>query len=178
VANEEHKLLLLIFLHTAARRGEIHRLKWDDVDLTRNKIRLGTRKRMGGAMEYDLIPMTERLKKLLSDRFKVASAAPYVFHDENGEPYKYRRHLMKRLCERAGVKQFGFHSIRHLSASILAHIGVDIPTIQSILRHKNLHTTSRYLHALGIRKNVLDKVFKSRTMVGCFLSWQIWAHRS
>lgn len=69
---------------------------------------------------------------------------------------------MKRLCQRAGVKHFGFHAIRHLSASILAYEGVDVPTIQSILRHKNLHTTSRYLHTLGLKKNVLNDVFGNR----------------
>jgi len=164
IASDEQQLLLLIFLHTAARRGEIHRLKWDDIDFTRNNIRLGTRKRMGGSMEYDLIPMTEKLNELLSERVEADSSSSYVFHDENGEPYKYRQHLMRRLCRKAGVKRFGFHSIRHLSASILAHEGVDIPTIQSILRHKNLHTTSLYLHRLGVTENVMDKVFSDRSI--------------
>ncbi len=62
--------------------------------------------------------------------------------------------FMKILCKRAGVKHFTFHSIRHLTASMLAQEGVDIPTIQAILRHKNSMTTTRYIHRLGITKNV------------------------
>ncbi len=154
--------MLLTFLHTAARRAEVFRLQWDDLDFARNLIALGTRKRAGGSMEYDLIPMTGELKKVLSERYENDGSSDYVFHDEFGQPYKYRQHLMGNLCRRAGVKKFGFHSIRHLSASILAHEGVDIPTIQSILRHKNLHTTSRYLHTLGIAENVMDEIFGSR----------------
>jgi site-specific recombinase XerD len=48
---------------------------------------------------------------------------------------------------------------RHLTASILAQEGVDIPTIRAILRHKNSMTTTRYIHRLGITKNVLEDVF-------------------
>lgn len=162
VASDDQKDLLLTFLHTAARRGEVHRMKWEDIDFTRNRIRLGTRKRMGGSLEYDLIPMTESLKAILSNRLSNDNSSEYVFHDEDGGPFKYRQHLLRRLCRKAGVKKFGFHSIRHLSASILAHHGVDIPTIQSILRHKNIYTTSRYLHTLGIKKGSLDKVFNNR----------------
>jgi len=161
VASNDQKVLLLTLLHTAARRGELFRLRWDDIDFSRNLVRLGTRKRIGGVLEFDLIPMTEELKQVLSEKKKSASSV-YVFSDEYGQPYKYRQHLMSKLCNRSNVKAFGFHAIRHLSASILANEGVDIPTIQYILRHKNSNTTSRYLHRLGMTENVMDKVFSLR----------------
>ena len=94
------------------------------------------------------------------------ASSEYIFCDEDGQPFKHRQHLMRRLCRRAGVKKFGFHAIRHLSASILAHEGVDVPTIQYILRHKSITTTSRYLHRLGVTENVMDKVFGSRKKAG------------
>lgn len=160
-ASEDQQLLLLVFLHTAARRGEVFRLRWDDIDFDRNLVRLGTRKRKGGSMEYDLIPITEELKQALSAKKKLTSSV-YVFCDEEGQPYKHRQHMMRRICQRVGVKAFGFHAIRHLSASILANEGVDVPTIQYILRHKSVTTTSRYLHRLGATENVMDKVFGAR----------------
>lgn len=164
-ANEDQQLLLLVFLHTAARRGEVFRLRWDDIDFDRNLVRLGTRKRKGGAMEYDWIPLTEDLKQALSVKRKRTSSV-YVFCDEDGQPYKHRQHLLRRLCQRVGVKAFGFHAIRHLSASILANEGVDVPTIQYILRHKSATTTSRYLHRLGATENVMDRVFGTRKKAG------------
>jgi len=97
---------------------------------------------------------------------KKQTSSVYVFSDDCGQPYKYRQHLMRRLCQRAGVKVFDFHAIRHLSASILASEWVDVPTIQYILRHKNLHTTSRYLHRLGATENVMDSVFGTRRKIG------------
>ena len=58
--------LLLTALHTAARRGELFRLKLDDVDFGRRIIRLGTRKRAGGGLAYDWIPLTSELSRVLS----------------------------------------------------------------------------------------------------------------
>ncbi|MBN1102204.1 MAG: tyrosine-type recombinase/integrase [Deltaproteobacteria bacterium] len=57
---------------------------------------------------------------------------------------------MRRICDRAGVKRFGFHAIRHLSASILYGLGYDVATIQAILRHRSPNTTERYLKTLGV----------------------------
>ncbi|MDR1660634.1 MAG: tyrosine-type recombinase/integrase [Desulfovibrio sp.] len=52
--------------------------------------------------------------------------------------------------------------MRHLSATILAHAGLDIPTVQAILRHKNPNTTARYIKILGIRPDKRDAVFSKR----------------
>ena len=39
---------------------------------------------------------------------------------------------LRRLCNRAGVDRFGFHGIRHLSASILAEKAAYWPTFNTI----------------------------------------------
>jgi hypothetical protein len=58
---------------------------------------------------------------------------------------------MKKLCEKAKVGHFGFHSIRHLVATILYHKGRNLSEIQAILRHKNPTTTEKYLRNLGLK---------------------------
>jgi len=50
------------------------------------------------------------------------------------------------------VKAFGFHAIRHLTASILYRKGYSLGHIQAVLRHKNPNTTSRYLRSLGLEQ--------------------------
>ncbi len=63
----------------------------------------------------------------------------------------------------AGVKPFGLHSIRHLTASILANAGEPLIRIQAILRHKKLATTERYLHRLTDLKSTMQVLSKRKS---------------
>ena len=71
---------------------------------------------------------------------------------------------MKAVCKKAGVKHFGFHAIRHLTASILYHEGTAANVVQTILRHKNATTTERYLHTFGTKeaRMALNSVMDNR----------------
>jgi len=172
VAKEgQDKIMVLTYLHTAARKSELFTLKWADVDLNGKRIRLWTRKRKGG-LEADWIPMTTELHVALSERFEHRTFPDhdhvFVCEDEYnlardfyGQPFSSRAHWLKKLCERAGVEHFGLHAIRHLSASILDDTGYPITVIQALLRHRSATTTAKYLHKLRGLRVVLDDAFKS-----------------
>lgn len=151
VAEGQEWVLLLTFLHTAGRRGEIYKLQWDDVDFANQRIRLRTRKRMGGSLESDWLPMTDELHGILLEHRQHA-ISEWVFpqrkRQHKGQPYKEMRRFPQRLCEKAGVKPFGCHGIRGLAASILAKHNVPMIAIAQLLRHKNLRTTERYVRGL------------------------------
>lgn len=156
----QDRVMLLLFIHLACRRSEAFRLKWDDIDFEKKRIRLWTRKRENGSYEYEWLPMTEELQQGLlwwSRACPVKTDSVFVCLEKTpfcteyyGEPFKERRHFMGKLCEKAGVKPFGFHAIRHLSASILYDLGYSVSVIQTILRHKSPSTTERYLKSLGL----------------------------
>lgn len=159
-AQGQDKVMLLAFLHLAARRGEIFRLTLADLDFENNRARLWTRKRKGGTLEPDWLPMTEELKGALLWWLenRPVKGEEHVFlcvddrehcHDRYGKPFMYRSQFMGRICDRAKVKRFGFHAIRHLSASILYKLGYRVASIQVILRHTSPNTTERYLRKLG-----------------------------
>jgi integrase len=162
----QDKVMLLAFLHLAARRSEVFHIKWSDVDFANSRICLWTQKREGGHKEFDWLPMTsdlrqallqwceERLKQQTEDKEHV-----FVCLDETsfcekyyGKPFIHRQHLMERLCKKANVKPFGFHGIRHLTASILYQKGYSLSIIQTILRHASPNTTARYIHSLGLEE--------------------------
>ena len=160
----QDKVMLLASLHLASRRGELFRLKKSDIDFSNKTVTLWTRKRKGGNLEPDTLPMTKELKialvmwceKRLShntvDKEHVfVCLDKYQFcRDYYGKPFKNRQHFMEKLCKRSGVKKFGFHAIRHLSASMLYRKGYSVSFIQKVLRHKNPTTTERYLRSLGL----------------------------
>ena len=157
----QDSVMLLAFLHLAARRGEIFRLTWDDVDFNADQVRLWTRKRHGGDLEFDWLPMTKMLKEALlwwkvNRPIKDGESVFLCLEKKNfcienyGKPFKHRQHFMGNLCERAKVKPFGFHSIRHLTASTLYKLGYAIADIQSVLRHESATTTAKYIKSLGL----------------------------
>lgn len=152
--------VLLAMLHTAGRKMEILRLRWKDVDMQRKVISLGTRKRSGGGMEYDKVPMTEELHAVLREQRLLTGFNEHVFVTRLGKPYTSASRTMERLCKRAGVKPFGFHAIRHLSASILDAAGYPLTVIQAILRHRSARTTSIYLRALRGERVALDNAYR------------------
>ena len=56
---------------------------------------------------------------------------------------------MRILCQKAGVKYFRFHALRHFGASLLNSISVPIGDIQRILGHENRTTPEIYLHSIA-----------------------------
>jgi len=161
IAQGQDKTMLLAYLHLAARRSELFRLRWEDVDWGGRKICLYTRKRRDGSMEADFLPMTDDLFNALQVH-RDFMAGEWVFPAPDGGPYKVRQHVMRKLCRRAGVRAFGWHAIRHLTATILAQVDVPMVTISRILRHKSLAITERYIGRLAPMKEALELIGKGK----------------
>jgi integrase len=142
---KQDKIMLLAYLHLAARRTELFRLKWKDVDFANSRLRLFTRKRQNGTLEADWLPMTDDLYQELFHHFQ-NHKTQWVFPNPNtGRQRTERGKWMRRLFDKAKVKGFGLHAIRHLTASILAKANVPMIDIQAVLRHKKLSTIERYI---------------------------------
>lgn len=163
VADRRDKAFLLFLLHTGARCGEAFRLTWNDVDMHGKRVRLGTRKSADGGMRYAWRPLTSQLHEALADLKLRQPGSGNVFRPKRrGSTYTARQHMMPLLCARAGVKPFGFHAIRHLAATIQAYAGLDLPTVQGMLRHQSPTTTARYIKSLGIQQEKIEAAFTKK----------------
>ena len=141
--------MLYCYLQTGARRDELFRLTWADVDFFRKRIRLSWRKNKVGEWRSQWLSVKDDLIEwLLQHRKKSGDGKDHVFVSQQSLVYLYRQHWLKRECKKAKVKPFGFHGIRHLFASILAAENVPLVEIQYMLRHTSLTTTQRYIHRL------------------------------
>lgn len=154
----QDRRMLLVYLYTGARRSELFRLTWDDVDFERRRLRLFTKKTRDGSFRGDWVFLTdEAVRALEEQRADRSCSASLVFCDPaTGGAFLARVQWLRRLCRRAGVERFGHHGIRHLCASILAARGVPLVEIQRHLRHENLTTTQRYIHQLQRSRAVVD----------------------
>ena len=151
------------------RVGEINRLTWQDVDFGNRQVVLYTRKKRGGHLTPRMVPMPEKLYRLLLNRYKRRdpSKAWVFWHrywDAKKEcwvegPFKDRKRIMTTLCKKAGVRYFRFHALRHLGASMLERGRAPIGDIQRILGHENRSTTEIYLHSIGESEREAMRVF-------------------
>ena len=80
---------------------------------------------------------------------------------------------MKSLCDKAGVKYFRFHPLRHFGASQMMKEGVDPKTIQELLGHSNFRTTEIYLHLIrGTNQDAVSKLDSMLTGGGNVLRFE------
>ena len=159
VADPDTQDYLWTIRETMARVSEVNRLTWEDVNLNERFVILYTRKKVGGHLTPRKVPMTQKLYEVLKRRHDNRDPdKPWVFWHrywsrKKGRfcegPYGDRKQVMKTLCEKAGVKYFRFHPIRHSGASTMDGNNVPIGAIQRILGHENRKTTEIYLHSIG-----------------------------
>ena len=127
-------------LFTGCRRGELFRLKWEDVNLEQAYITLRNPK--GGKTKT--IPISEQAVKVLKG---LERTSEFVFPGRKGGQLTDFKNPWKRIKKAAGLPDnFRFHDLRHHFASSLVSAGVDLAIVRELLTHKNLEMTQRYAH--------------------------------
>jgi len=135
--------LMRMALFTGMRRGELFKLRWEDIDFDRGFISI--REPKGGPDQK--IPLNDAARDLLKSHSKTDS--PFVFPGRGGRQRTDIKRQVNRIKERAGIpKDFrALHGLRHVYASMLASSGqVDMYTLQKLLTHKHPRMTQRYAH--------------------------------
>lgn len=154
-AEGQDLVFLLTLYFIGARRGEVFRLTWRDVNFEEGKIRLSDNKAGNGQKRVRWLQMHPELIKALSwweqaRPCKVENVFMQVHCNSHmGEPFRAKAHFMETLCKRAGVEPFGFHAIRHKSAAI-TFVGSGLNSAQILMGHYRATTTDRYIKSAGL----------------------------
>lgn len=78
--------------------------------------------------------------------------------DQPCNPSYFRDKFKAAISEIEGVRDLAPHSCRHTYVSQLQALGVDLPTIQSIVSHADIDMTQHYLHVQdSIRQQAVSK---------------------
>ncbi len=147
----EWRTMIIVAAKAGLRQGELLALRWRDVDLAAGKIVVrhsvwsgivGTTKGWR-AREIDLSP--ETVVALKAHRHL---RGELVFCNGDGSMLTKNqcRRPLYDASKRAGLRQIGWHVLRHTFASHLAMRGVPIKAVQELLGHRDITTTMRYSH--------------------------------
>lgn len=140
------KLIVTVALHTGLRRGNILELRWEQINFDYKMIEVLKNK---GNKKIQ-IPLSETLYEEFS---KIRQNEGYVFvNPETGLPYQDIKKAFNTAKEKAGIKDFRFHDLRHTVATRLVEKGIDLAVVQDLLAHSNIQTTMRYAHPVPKRK--------------------------
>jgi integrase len=169
IVGDRLEALYLVAMATGLRRGELLGTFWSDVDLENRQltIRRALVYRPGDAYEFDA-PKTDRARRVVplpmmavealrlhesrQKRERLAAGpswqgdpkAPLMFATKTGRPLAGATvtHALTRHLKRAELPHQRLHDLRHGYASILLAEGVSMRTIQELLGHTTMSTTS------------------------------------
>lgn len=139
------KPLFVVAYHLGNRLGELRRLRWDQVDLKRNQIRLnpGETKNMEGRVLpiYGEMPHWLQLQKSIRDTN--VPSCPYVFQ-HGGKPIVDFRKAWKSSTRRAGLVGKLFHDLRRSTVRNMREAGIPENVAMKISGHKTRSVFERY----------------------------------
>jgi integrase/recombinase XerD len=160
----KHKALLLTLYGAGLRISEALALKPADVDGKRMLIHV----RLGKGAKDRMVKLSAQLLAALRDYWKLRRPKTWLFPRtsdpdrpmEDGTAYR----AVVRAARRAGItRRVTPHTLRHSYATHLLDAGTDLRTIQLLLGHRNLKTTSLYVHVSQAKLNAaaspLDRLY-------------------
>jgi integrase len=150
-------------VNTGCRKEEMLGLEWRRVDMANRLIYLeGANTK---AAKRRSIPLNEgamaAIKSRMAERATYCPASPWVFARRDGERAVDVSEGFEAACERAGIKDFTIHDLRHTCAAWLVTAGVHLMEVRDLLGHSTVQMTERYAHLAPARVrdavSVLDK---------------------
>ena len=134
-------LIVLLAITTGARKGELTKLRWNDIDFDRRTAYVSTTKNG----QPKVLPLTDSVIKELEIFDSKDSSLIFASKIKEDVAYCFTK-PWKRALEDADIKDFRFHDLRHSCASYLAQSGASLLEIADVLGHKQISVTKRYAH--------------------------------
>jgi integrase len=137
------KLAITIMVHTGARRGELLKLRWKDIDLSVGLVTFRRETTKGWTTRH--VPVSPGLAASLRAQPRRQPDEAVIQYE--GRPLKSLRTAFEHARAKAGLgRDVVLHSIRHTCASFYRQRGGDLTDLQEILGHSDIELTRRYAH--------------------------------
>jgi len=145
IGSLKHRAILVTAYATGLRISEATHLKVTDIDSQRMMLRVD----QGKARKDRYVMLSPRLLEELRAYWKAVRPTLWLFPGDLPDK-PITRSAVEQACHKAqrasGIeKPVTPHSLRHAFATHLLESGANVRTIQLLLGHRSLSTTSRYL---------------------------------
>lgn len=162
------KNAILMMLFTGARKGNVLRMKWSEIDLDAKiwKIpRTKTDKNVTLALADSAVELLNQLKSENPE-------SDYVFpsaESKSGHLYDAKK-VWNTIRKKAGITDVRLHDLRHTLATYMIEEGANPFIVQRVLGHKQLRSTQIYVN-LGVEHlreklnetiNTIEKIGKNK----------------
>lgn len=140
-ARKHLKPLLICALDTAMRRGEMFKMRWQDVNFTTDEIYIPqTNTKTEEARTVGITPrLKEELEQLWDMSPKDLNASVFGVGDSIKTAWK-------TACRLASIKDFRFHDCRHTATTRMIASGSPHTEVMKITGHTQIKTFLRYLN--------------------------------
>ena len=144
------KAMISLMYATGIRVSELCNIKLDDLSLSHNSMNI-----YGKGNKERIVFIDDETKRLLTEYIKVyrdsflKKDTPYLFLLNNGNKMTRNRFyniLQKRVLNSSLTKRIHPHMIRHTFATELLNHDADLRSIQELLGHSDISTTTIYTH--------------------------------
>ncbi|MCP9496686.1 MAG: site-specific integrase [Pyrinomonadaceae bacterium MAG19_C2-C3] len=140
-AREHLRPLAICAMDTGARRGELFKLTWRDVDFDAGVIRL--RATTTKTNKRRTVGITERLREEL---LELARLAPDPVDGLVFGVTSTVKRSWKTACRLAGIEGVRFHDLRHTAITQMVETGMPQMEVMKISGHTQMATFARYVN--------------------------------
>ena len=150
-----NSLILELLYSTGIRVGELINIKLTDIEFSQNEIRI-----LGKGNKERIVLFGSRCFHLLNDyldsyyrKYNIHNS-PYLLLGVRGNKINDRevRKIIDEAVTKAGVKlNISPHVLRHTFATHMLNEGADLRSVQQLLGHESLSTTTIYTHVSNER---------------------------
>jgi integrase len=150
-AEEPWKTEVIVALRTGLRHGELHGLRWGDVDLVSGRLVVRQslwRKQFvtpKNGKERE-IPLSDDAIRALKRHRHLKGELVFSADDGNLLLATACKWPLWRACKKAGLRPIQWHVLRHTFASHLVMRGAPIKAVQELMGHSTIEMTMRYAH--------------------------------
>jgi len=188
--NVKHQLMFYISLLTGTRKGELSALTWDRIDFEEKSIYVDKAVQFAKGVNRDFgKPKTKSsVRKLYFDDHIVKLLKKHRFYQDlylSNRGYCNPQNIvflatrkkenrlkpvsascfytwLSKFAKDNGFKHITVHSLRHMAASYALSCGAPLTSVQTMLGHTNIRTTSIYLHDMEDKRKATSAILADK----------------